>query len=85
MAKAKPGDWNPLEDAKWIIDKLKNEVNKCDATGMANHSAGAFGNIEAAFYRNDIDEVTMEKMKNDVTQSISYFGLKCICQHRRFF
>jgi len=82
MTKAKPGDFNPLEDAKWFIDKLKIDANNCDATGMAGHSAGAFGNIEAAFYRNDIDEVIMEKMKDEVRQPISNFDLKCRCQHR---
>lgn len=82
MAKAKPGEWNPLEDAKWFIDKLKTEITKCNATGMASRSAGAFGNIEAAFYRNDIDEDAMEKMKNEVAELISNFDQKCKCQHR---
>jgi len=37
----KHGDWNPLEDAKWFIDKLHIEIDTCNATGMAGRSAGA--------------------------------------------
>ena len=77
---AKPGSWNPLEDAKWFTDKLKIEVDQCDATGMANRAAGAFGNLEAAFYRNDIDEETMETMKEEVGILISSFDKKCKCK-----
>lgn len=74
--------WSPLEDAKWFIDQLGTEVNKCNAEGMASRTAGAFGNIEAAFYKKEIDEETMEKMKGEVIQSISYFSKKCMCQKR---
>jgi hypothetical protein len=35
------------------------------STGMATRSAGAFGNLEAAFYRNDIDKDTMVSMKDN--------------------
>lgn len=79
---AKPGTFNPLEDAKWNIDKLKKEVEKCNAIGMASHSSGAFGNLEAAFYRNDIDEEKMVEMKNGIEILISSFSKKCICQNR---
>lgn len=79
---AKPGTFDPLEDAKWNIEKLKKEIEKCNAVGMASHSSGAFGHLEAAFYRNDIDEEKMVGMKNDVEILISSFGKKCKCQNR---
>lgn len=78
----KHGDWNPLEDAKWFIDKLHIEIDTCNATGMAGRSAGAVGNIEAAFYEKRIDEDTMVIMKNNVEQLIHQFDQKCKCQHR---
>ncbi len=79
MTKTK--DWNPLEDANWFIDKLKIEVDNCDATGMASRSSAAFGNIEAAFYTNRINEDTMLIMKTDIEHLIHQFGQKCKCQH----
>jgi hypothetical protein len=82
MTKAKPGDWNPLEDAKWFIDELSKEIDKCNATGMAARSAGAFGNLEAAFYRNDINEDTMVSMKDNVGRLINQFDKKCECRHK---
>ena len=74
--------WKPLEDAQWFIDKLKTEIDKCSATSMASRSAGAFGHIEAAFYRNEIDEDTMDSMKDEVGQLISSFDKKCKCHNK---
>lgn len=82
MIKAKPGDWNPLESAKRFIDELSKEIDKCNATGMAARSAGAFGNLEAAFYTNEIDEDTMVSMKDNVTSLIYQFNKKCECRHK---
>lgn len=82
MTKIKHKEWNPLEDAKWFIDELKKDVDKCKATSMASRAAGAFGNIEAAFYKNLIKEETMVIMKDDVGLLINQFDNKCKCQYK---
>jgi len=81
--KAKPGTFHPLEDAKWFIDKLKYEVERCNATSMAGRAAGAQGMLEAAFYEKEIDEDTMQGMKDELSHIISSFDNKCKCQFRK--
>lgn len=74
--------WSPLEDAKWFMDKVKEEVDNCDATSMAARAAGAQGMLEAAFYTKEITEDVMVIMKDDLAKLIAQFNTKCKCQRK---